>query len=713
VPHFRYTISRPVLVRAAASFALAGLLAAAGRSAAQNYSGLQGKELTPALEIGDGLKAILGGLLAKNAGATGSIDRAVVADDRERRLVVSLSYTDWPGREIEGELLGRDKKPQPWFGRATASLPAPSGEVELVFTLGDAVPDDPQALLSSYLRVRVRRPGMYTETVKAFALRKRWDGSAPPAGEPDQIVRITPRPIGAAAQLREQPGAAPVATPPPAPAPAAPGPVRHRVLGKRRTDAYVARPSSSAAPPLTPASAPLVMVSLPQATIRAMTDYRFGVAPEIKDKAGKGPGSTPIDLLSGLRADVALGLDSVLRISTRLYQDQNPESGIVYFVPQAYALAWTPAEGYGMRMLYSAAKSGGAGEVMVAARLDAGVNTQELQLATALLNAYKARYPVKFDTLRALPIEQTPAVSLAGGLSKQYDIPADKIAVTALSDALGQIDISWVSDTVTKENIQLALTEDVGLNGSVTLEPAGGELGALSLPVRVQLADAATLGRILWRRHQPWKNDTPYPARLKYLHALLLEGNVPVVYSWSLDGATVGPRGLAELDASTIPSWLDGRALRTWIEYTPVRSCEECDQQVIAAITGGVTSIGASQVVFRTITPIADLGAYEIAVNVRSKYFDPRSRQMQVKPPLTLNADNKDFSLGPIYLVNRQAGQPVPDDPLFEYRLDVSMPDGRVHRGETWIPVDGLRVLIGKVQAEAVLAAAASGGGAQ
>jgi hypothetical protein len=378
-----------------------------------------------------------------------------------------------------------------------------------------------------------------------------------------------------------------------------------------------------------------------------------------------------------------------------------------------------------MRMLYGAAHpatptsgdeaadgdGAAAGEVLMATRLDAGVDTAEIELARSLLRAYQARHSsVKFTDLRALPIDKAPDVSLAGDLQHQYSIPPEKIAVNAISDALGQVEVSWATDTVTKENLQLALTEEVGINGSLVYTPSGGALSAQSIPVRVRLADAETLGRLVWHRGVPWHNVMPYPLRLRYLHALLLESNAPVVYSWNLDEATVPPQARVEIDARTVPVWLDHRALRMWLDYVPLADCSTCDQQVIAAISGGTSSLGTSQITIHTITPLADVGAYEIAITVRSRYFDPKAKTVQTRAPLALDADNKDFTVGPLYLGSRQPGETIPGDPLFEYLLEVAMPDGSSKRGTRWLPADSLRLLIGKVQVEQALGTGAGGG---
>src|SRR5207245_892074 len=179
------------------------------------------------------------------------------------------------------------------------------------------------------------------------------------------------------------------------------------------------------------------------------------------------------------------------------------------------------------------------------ARLDSGVDVAEIDLAKQLLNAYRARNPQIADpqlgsmTLRPLPIDGAD-VSLGVGL-RQYAIPQDKIAIVALSDVLGEIDVSWITDPTTKDMLQLALSEDVGINGSVTFKPTGGAIPSPQIPVTIQLADPGTFGLLRWRRDEAWRNSTPYPLRLRYLHALMLENNVPIIYSWDLGDREVPP----------------------------------------------------------------------------------------------------------------------------------------------------------------------------
>jgi hypothetical protein len=152
-----------------------------------------------------------------------------------------------------------------------------------------------------------------------------------------------------------------------------------------------------------------------------------------------------------------------------------------------------------------------------------------------------------------------------------------------------------------------------------------------------------------------------------------------------------------------VPKWVDGKAKRMWVDYSVVRDCASCDQQVIAELTSGVSATAPSQITFRTLTPLEETGALEIDVRVRSRYFHPRDRDTVVKPMLVLSEDMAEFTTGPIYLVDRQPGEAVANDPLFEYQLELLMPDGQSHTSTSWVPFDGLRVNVGSHQVEQAL----------
>jgi hypothetical protein len=142
---------------------------------------------------------------------------------------------------------------------------------------------------------------------------------------------------------------------------------------------------------------------------------------------------------------------------------------------------------------------------------------------------------------------------------------------------------------------------------------------------------------------------------------------------------------------------VEGRAKRVWLEYVLVRDCEACNRNVVSSITGGVSNLGSTPITFHTLTPLEDLEAAEISVMVRSRFFDPRNRSVQEKGPLVLNADGKDFNIGPLYQ------DPEATGPLFEYKLELVQKDGTTTSGTEWVPSEKPRVVIGKIQVKSAL----------
>src|SRR5206468_1072750 len=184
----------------------------------------------------------------------------------------------------------------------------------------------------------------------------------------------------------------------------------------------------------------------------------------------------------------------------------------------------------------------------------------------------------------------------------------------------------------TRDFILETLLQDIGVAGTVTFRPSGGGLGARQVEVRMLLADPGTFGAFAWTRHEPWHNRTPYPLRLRYLHALRHQpGSPAVVYTWSLGETRVPPNGIVAWDASRVPGWIDSEASRMWLDYSIERDCAECDQRVTEALTRGVSRAGSAQITFHTLTPLADVQAHELDLEVRSRYFDPEYRDAQAR----------------------------------------------------------------------------------
>ncbi len=689
---------------------LAMALGALIASQPQGQGSLQGQELQLTNDLGSGLEALVTNLFGGNSNSR--IDRVVVIEDGPGHLVVGFDHAGLAGTRVAGQIRGTDRQPIRAIAPARVDIDSPSGDARLTFDLRPEMAGTGPTE-SAYLRLTISGPNRPIPATLTFRLPKTWQAGSG-SGFTGGLTKIAPRPVGSAAKLGARPDYENPVVPPMRPR--IPVKVIRPVTGQVQTrqPGGMMRGQVMTAPP-PPAPAPQAKtVQVNQAVlaktagvqsqlpankskqILGVNAFKFGIRDEDKQKGAQGPGESAIDLLEDLAADdVGLNGDEILSLSAIVFQDQNPQSGIFYFVPRAYRTEWTPETGYGLRMLYGASKGAEAGDVAIAARLEAGIDLTENKLATDLLSAYVKRHPeTKFTALRPLPIDQVE-VSLASGL-QQYSIPPEKIATVALSDVLGQIEISCVTDAITKESLQLALVEDVGLSGAVKFTPSGGKLAAQQIPLRVRLADADTFGTLTWRRDEPLHNRAPYPLTFGYLHALVINPrtNLPLVYSWDLGNVEIAPGGRVEWDASRIPSWIDRDAKRIWIQYRPVGKCRPCDDRVIAEVTGGVASVTTSQLVFRTITPLADTNAYELTVHVRSRFFEPQGQQVQEKS-IVLGADGQDFPVGPFYLGDQSS---QPPGGFAEYSIDVAMKDGSVHKGKKWLRADGLRVLIGTAQ---------------
>jgi hypothetical protein len=268
---------------------------------------------------------------------------------------------------------------------------------------------------------------------------------------------------------------------------------------------------------------------------------------------------------------------------------------------------------------------------------------------------------------------------------------------------LGEINIAWATDTVTKESIQLTLMEEVEISGTVRFTPEGSPARKREIPIRIAIADHETFGKFLWTRSQNWKNTSAYPIRLKYLHALMIKNQKPVIYSWNLGNMDIVPAAQVQWDARWIPPSVEQEAKRIWLDYSVLGGCEPCDKKVIEAITSGVSAVSASPIVFETITPLADTGAYKLFVTVRSQYLHPRTREQRVLPALSMTKDEQEYPGDSVYLGSRSIGEFTGPDPIFEYQITVVMRDGTAHQGTNWIPSYNLRVAIGTAQIKAAL----------
>ena len=421
------------------------------------------------------------------------------------------------------------------------------------------------------------------------------------------------------------------------------------------------------------------------------------------DKTAKGPDKNrQFYLLDGLSADVDFRRpQDISNININVFADKNINSGVYYIMPADYHLLWTPKsepeKGYDFRILYGA--QGGGEEdaeapVRMSATLTAGISTREREFVKELLKSVRS----DFKELRYLPLRDNPQFTFQSTLGAQYNIPEAKVTTEKITDLSGDIRVAWQTDANTKEEILTAITAREGIAASVILKPEDDEIIDQQIPAIINLAEIRTLGKMplqpnLWRTKN-WKNETPYPLKLNYIHVLKKQvgGSDPIIYSWSLGGTVVPSQAQATFEAAKIPSWIDNEpSVVMWVDYS-IEECSKCDRTVMDAVTGGVSGTRSQQVKFSIPPSVFDtLKASQIMIAVRSVQGDPKGAEMKEFASIKLTKETNEAFVGPLYL-------PASASLQYEYKITVASVDGDFYPAASWINGNSLENYLGKTQ---------------
>ena len=695
-PHLRLPA---VLILTASALCLLPLISMC--SDATNFSGLKGTELKESTSLADIARDLL-------SSKEGQIERAEVIEDRCDSLTVRISYG---GLESTESLVltvhaedGKHKTIQA-ISPSKTPLTAGTGEITAKLVLAPNVAGGTK-IQQSFLVVTIgKESAIKKAAIKVFVCNKKWEKSLAPE---ELQISVVAEPIGKSRTLSGS-GAPPLVLNPKVfvtkKATLSPVGIRPEPSGTEKKRPVVqAIPIEGAPTPsfrhvAMPVQTPTLAPSL--GALRS-TNLALGLPKDVKDNNGRGPSANAVRLFDMLSSDVGLTAEDVVDIHPNIYEDANPDSGYFYYLPRGYYLYWDSDTGYALRMLYGAsADQSSTNVVSIAARLTSGLDPSDISLVRKLLQKYCESTGHKFRELKPFPFSNI-SISLKGDLG-QYNIPPERISVTGISDIAGMIDISLTTDPVTKENLQMVLTQGLGISGTVTYQSASDAgSGALQviIPISIKFADRHSFGARNFARGLKFKNASLFPMKLKYLN-VLVPGETPTVYSYDLADTQVPAGASATIDGQKIPTWLDSAALKMWVDYAVLADDEEAVAKAIGSVTGGVTSITQSEITFRTLTPLADTGAAVILVTVSSKYFDATASAEVVKT-VELTQDSSSFKVGPIYLINRQPGEIKPGDPLFRYKLTVVNPDGTMQEGASWVEANNLTVYIGAAQIRSI-----------
>lgn len=409
----------------------------------------------------------------------------------------------------------------------------------------------------------------------------------------------------------------------------------------------------------------------------------------------QGPANRPIrpgDLINANGLTDAPELQEFLNIFPDVYPDANPASGIFYFLPNAYYLEWDGDRPALYRTFRMAESDEAEGEVSVSATLEPRVGSAERRLLQVLTQFYAKHNQLPFSSVQAMPVRASQSTTTLGQILGQYDIAAEDVLVTGPTEALGPITVEWTMSSSMMNNLAEVLRSAQGLNAGLTLVPEA-DLDPRRISLHIRLDDELSFDRIPWENSLRWVNDRPYPVQLKAGHVIVLDASDrPTLTTWDMSSTAPIPPGAAAKFINDLTRNVMNHSIYRWIEYEIIKD-EVNTERLLREITGGVAEVEQGELEIRTLNPLEATGAFEIYVQIRSRYLSPSADEIETTDVI-VESDRETYTL-PFYLGRSD------DDTPFEYRVSVMMPDGTEHVGKNWLPGSSrLRIAIGPRQIE-------------
>jgi hypothetical protein len=218
----------------------------------------------------------------------------------------------------------------------------------------------------------------------------------------------------------------------------------------------------------------------------------------------------------------------ITSVNLNIYRDKNPNSGVFYYLPIAYDIRYDKQKGFAFNVDYGTSRSEGSeSKVRMAGILTSGISLYEVQFIKNLMEAYQKQNPgLKLEKPLPLPVSETPVITLGDEL-KNFGIT--NVNINNVSSITDPIEFSWLTDGTTAAELENLLRVNSGITGRMKIKPQGGTLPVQEIPVRIRLIDENTFGRFGMTpaefRNKNWRNETPYPIKLNYIHYMIIDKN--------------------------------------------------------------------------------------------------------------------------------------------------------------------------------------------
>ena len=670
---------------------------------AQNYSGLQNKELSPDLSK----ESIVTGILdvITSGGETGRIDRVKVIDDQDVSVTVAIAFAGITEGYIIASLTDEDLKEVKGFSTQKVAIPSGKNEVQIRLQLDPKSYAESETFTVPRLLVMASKTESGTQGVRRlYKLDKKFMNPVTPE---NVIIPVAMTPVGSAASL---PKNAPVENSGRGSGLVIPRrnvyeAIKDKPLYLHQVKPTPVRRGNTTTRPVVehkPVKAAYTGVSvLKMKPIYVATPSSSTSSAPVSTEP-QGPDNKPVSFWGDfIYSDVDFeSQNSITSVNLNIFPDKNPNSGVFYYLPLAYDIRYDGEKGYAFNVDYGTARGEDAeSKVRMSGTLSSGISLYEVQFIKNLMDAYKKQNPgLKLNKPMPLPVVETPVITIGDEL-KNFGITS--VNINNGGSVVDPVEFSWLTDGTTAAELENLLRVNSGITGKMRIKTVGDDFPVQEVPVRIRLIDENTFGRMAMTptevRTKTWRNETPYPVRLKYMHYMIIHKNnqgkeAPVIYSWDLNNQEIQPRSQAKFDVATVPSWLDnyqGKSARIWMEYSVVE-CDPCNEKIFSKIISSTSRPQLSDIVFRVIDFFQAYNVAYMDVEVKSMQGDPNGRVETVFPVVHITKDKTDYNAGKIYI-------PSGLSPTFDYRVTVVTNDGAEQKSE-WITRNSLNVPFGSHQ---------------
>ena len=349
-----------------------------------------------------------------------------------------------------------------------------------------------------------------------------------------------------------------------------------------------------------------------------------------------------------------------------IFRDNNPASGLFYYVPASYNLMWSSAtEEYNIKVNYNSADTKNS---TITAILSPSIDSKELEKAEIEIRSQleKNNDQYGFKELMPIPLSESPTVNFNNQLLD--------ISVRATSDITEPIDVTFTVSNV--EDILSMLFENFGIGGNLSFLPEGKNMPDIKIPFNIGIQDKRTYG-VIDLTNKNWKsmainNKFDYPIQLNRLNIEILEDDGIATYSWIADNVRIPEHATYKLKSGNIPGWVNDseNVMKIWLDYD-LLSCSSCNDAVRKKVTKGSKQTQIKNIeVFIVDAVFDETNANMINVKLRSK-------QAKANNSIILDLDSV-LLLGPGKTEGGKLYVPEGESISYEYKLQIIRDDKKI-----------------------------------